>query len=591
MSGRRRTSRAETNAVEWEQLKLLAPWPEQVRYELIRPIVLFDLSPAQRARETGEASERTLYRKAARFEAEGMESLFDAPAAKRQKLPPSLRRLIVDLKAEHPALSLGEVANVCYVRSGRRPSKSTVKRVLEEEPTPLRILRRFDHYHEIGDPKERRAAVVALHSEGWAPRSIAGYLRAHRSTVYRILRRWVKEGVEGLDDRQHGRPAGVRKVDLKAIEAVRRLQENPGLGAFRVHAALAQIGIHLSPATCGRILALNRRLYGLEKPRGPSREPREMPFASSRRHEYWTADIRYVNDHRLGGRAYVVSVLENHSRAILSSGVFRTQDLSAFLSVLYRAVEAYGSPEALVTDGGSIFRANRAKAVYGALKIRKEQIERRQPWQSYIETAFNVQRRMADWHFARAENWAELVVTHDRFVEDYNAQPHFAHVGRPDGRRSPSEVLGWVPGVRYRPEELERAFFAARFSRVLDPLGYVRFRDWRIYGKEGLAKQEAAIWLHEKTLTLEHAGQPLSRYDVEYAPGDPGEADGKKLAAIRRPRLFETSFALAQLKLFGLDALGESGWLKAIKLEDYAPRRPHRPQALQDVLFPYLDAL
>ncbi len=147
-----------------------------------------------------------------------------------------------------------------------------------------------------------------------------------------------------------------------------------------------------------------------------------------------------------------------------------------------------------------------------------------------------------------------------------------------------------MPGVRYRPEELERAFFAARFSRVLDPLGYVRFRDWRIYGEEGLAKREAAIWLHEKPLTLEHAGQALARYDVEYAPGAPGEAGGKKLATIRRPRLFETSFALAQLKLFGLDSLGESGWLKVMRLEDYAPRRP-RPQALQDVLFPYLDAL
>ena len=590
MSGRRRIGRAETTD-DWEQLKLLATWPEQARYELIRPIMLFDLSPAQRARETGEASERTLYRRAARFDAEGMESLFDAPAVKRRRLPPSLRRLIVDLKAEHPALSLGEIANVCYIRSGRRPSKSTVKRVLREEPTPLRILRRFEPYHEIGDPKERRAAVVALHSEGWAPRSIAGYLRAHRSTVYRILRRWVEEGVGGLDDRPHGRPTGVRKVDLKAIEAVRRLQENPGLGAFRVHAALAQVGIHLSPATCGRILALNRRLYGLEKPRGSSREAREMPFASGRRHEYWTADVRYVNVHRLGGRVYVVSVLENHSRAILASSVSRTQDLSSFLSVLYRAVEEYGSPEALVTDGGSIFRANRSKAVYEALKIAKHEIERRQPWQSYIETAFsNVQRRMADHHFARAGSWAELVAAHDRFVRDYNAQPHFAHGARSDGRRSPSEVLGWVPGVvRYRPEELERAFFAARFSRVFDPLGYVRFRDWRIYGEEGLAKREAAIWLHEKTLTLEHAGQALSRYDVEYAPGDPGEA-GKKLAAIRRPRLFETSFALAQLKLFGLDSLGESGWLKAMRLEDYAPRR-RRPQALQDVLFPYLDAL
>ena len=53
-------------------------------------------------------------------------------------------------------------------------------------------------------------------------------------------------------------------MDMRAIAAVRKLQENPELGEFRVHAALAQIGIHLSPRTCGRILALN----GLEKPSG-----------------------------------------------------------------------------------------------------------------------------------------------------------------------------------------------------------------------------------------------------------------------------------------------------------------------------------
>ena len=110
-----------------------------------------------------------------------------------------------------------------------------------------------------------------------------------------------------------------------------------------------------------------------------------------------------------------------------------------------------------------------------------------------------------------------------------------------------------------------------------------------VAGEEGLAKREAAIWLHEKTLSLEHAGQALSRYDVEYAPGDPGEAGGRP-AVIRRPRLFEASYALAQLRLFGLDALGELGWLKAVRLANYAPRRP-RPQALQDVLFPYPDAL
>jgi len=89
-------------------------------------------------------------------------------------------------------------------------------------------------------------------------------------------------------------------------------------------------------------------------------------------------------------------VLDNHSRAILSSAVTRTQDLASYLAVLYAAVERYGSPEALVTDGGGIFRARQAKIVYEALGIVKHEIERGRPWQNYVETTFNVQRRMAE---------------------------------------------------------------------------------------------------------------------------------------------------------------------------------------------------
>jgi hypothetical protein len=80
---------------------------------------------------------------------------------------------------------------------------------------------------------------------------------------------------------------------------------------------------------------------------------------------------------------------------------------------------------------------------------------------------------------------------------------------------------------------------------------------------------------------VEYGGQPLSRYDVEYLPGG-------GLAAVTRPRLFETTHALPQLRLFDL---GDTEWLKALKLEGYAPRKPQRPLALQDVLFSYLDAL
>ena len=436
---------------EWEQIELLVGWPEQRDYELIRPLVLFGASADERCRETGEASGRTLRRRAALFDAEGMESLFGSEAArKRRRFPPAMRRLIVDLKAEFPGLNLNEISRICYVRFGRFPARKTVKRVLAEEPVPLRFVCRFPPYHEIPDRRDGRAAVVALHADGWSAKAVAGYLRVGTSTVYRILRRWAEEGPEGLEDRQHGRPPGVRKVTLKAMEAIRRFQQNPNLGEFRIHAALAQISIHLSPRTCGRILALNRELYGLEKPKGPVKEKREMPFAARRRHQFWSADVRYVDDHKLGGRAYVISVLDNHSRAILASALTRTQDLASYLSVLYAAVERYGSPEALVTDGGGVFRATQARSVYEALGIAKHEIERGRPWQNYIETHFNVQRRMADWHFARAEGWPELAEAHGRFVEDYNVQAHFAHAGRDDRRRSPAEVLGFASGVRHR---------------------------------------------------------------------------------------------------------------------------------------------
>jgi len=589
MSPKRRRSRVEPTD-DWKQLELLCAWPEQARYELIRPMALFGVSAAERSRQTGAASERTLYRRTERFDAEGMESLFSTGAAKRRALPRWIRRMVAELKGEHPPLNPNEIPNVVYVRTGRKPDRKTVKRVLSEEPIPLRMVRRFAPYHEIPEPKERRRAVVALHAEGWTVKAIAGYLKVNRDTVYQTLKRWIEEGEEGLEDRPRGRPKGVGKVDLRAMNEARKLQENPGLGAFRVRAALKQVGIHLSSATCGRILALNRRIYGLEKPKGGGRTKKPMPFASNKRHEYWSVDVRYldmVDEHLVGGAAYAITVVENHSRMVLASAVSPTQDLPAYLSVLHSAVERYGSPGAIVTDSGSVFLANRARDIYGALGIAKHEIERGRPWQNYAETTFGIQQRMADWHFAKAEGWPDLVEAHRRWVEDYNAQEHFAHRGREDGRRSPREVLGWLTEVRFHPKDLERVFFSTRFSRKLDAVGYATFMRWKLYGAEVLAGEVAALWLQERTLMLEHAGETLSRYEVDRIPGS------DKLRDVGRPALFETSRrrGLPQARLFGLEEVLGDGWLKALKLREYAPRRPRQPEALQGVLFPYLDAL
>ncbi len=297
-----------------------------------------------------------------------------------------------------------------------------------------------------------------------------------------------------------------------------------------------------------------------------------------------------VDESLVGGKAYAVTVMDNYSRAILSSAVTRRQDLSAFLSVLYRAVERHGAPGTLVTDSGSVFLSNRARAVYAKLCVGKEEIEKGRPWQNFSETTFGIQQRMADWHFQKAESWAGLVEAHDRFVSDYNAQSHFAHQRREDGRRSPGEVLSWVRGMRFHPKDLERAFFSERHTRVLDGLGYATLMRWRLYAAEGLAGKEAELWLLEKALTVEHTGEALSAYAVDYDAGDRGRSG--RLLEVSRPTLFEASFVSGQPRLFGLtETLGEDGWLKMLKLEDYAPRSSRRPEMVQQVLFGYTDAI
>jgi len=561
---------------DWQQLTLLVGSAEQRTYELIRPIVLFGHSPAERARMTG-APQRTLYRQTARFEREGMASLFGPPKVERHRtLPENIRRHILALKAEHPAFRASEIAKICTVHFGRRPSPHTVKRILAETPPTPVATRRYPPYHRIAEPDARRHAVVSLHSEGWQKASIAAYLQIDPRTVYEVLRRWLAEGVPGLDDKSHAR-TGPRKADLHALLTVKEMQENPELGAFRVHAKLRQMGIFLSPRTCGRILAANRKLYGLPKPARTAHTKTPQPFAAVRRHQYWSVDIRHLDMANIGMKVYCVSILENYSRAILASGVFATQDLSAYLMILYAAIRQHGVPETLISDSGAVFvTAKQAKAIYAALGIEKREIERGKPWQNYIETTFKIQRRMADWDFAKATTWAELLAVHDQWVGDYNYQVHWAHQERDDDRRTPRDVLGWYTGRPVTPEELHRLFYRTRFGRKLDRLGYVRFRHWRVYGEHGLAKEHAAVWLYAETLTIEFADEPLARYRVRYQP------DKARLSAVEEPLLFETPYRSAQLSLW---ELSDTEWLKVIRRPDYAPRKPRRESPPQAVLF------
>lgn len=556
---------------DWQQVKQWTLWPEQEAYEMVRPIVLYGQTAGERAKETG-TNERTLDRKADRFVAYGMASLFPDAAFRasdedRRELPPPIRQAIVDLKAEFPAFRPHEIATICFARFGRQPSHHTVQQVVATGPPPSITGRRYPPYSQIPDQVERRLAIIRLHIEGWNTKTIAAYLQTTRRLVHETLQRWIDEGVKGLESQSHAPKHPARKVTLEAVNEVRKRQENPLLGEYRMHAALKQIGFDLSPATCGRIMQMNRRLYGLETPARASKPKKEMPFKAQFRHELWSIDVRYIEKHRIPeikGPVYVVSVLENYSRAVLSSAISRTQDTYAYLQVLRSALKLHGTPKAIVTDGGAIFTAKQAMQVYRFLSIRKERIEAGKPWQNYIESMFSVQRRMVDYRFEQAETWADLLLAHEQWAADYNYQDHFAHEQRQDGRHSPAAVLGWVQGTVYPGRVLSRVFYATQFTRTLDHSGYVRFRRWRFYGERGLARKEVAVWVYQGTLQVEYQAVELSKYRVTL------EEDRKHIREVKNARLSTTHFQSPQLSLF---ESGPDDWLLFLKLPNYAPRK------------------
>src|SRR4051794_8012996 len=96
---------------DWHQIALLARMPGQRTYELIRPVVLFGQSPAERAAETGAAA-RTVYRQAARFDQLGLAGLLPPRAEKHRRLPPEVRQAILDAKREHPSLTARELTRI-----------------------------------------------------------------------------------------------------------------------------------------------------------------------------------------------------------------------------------------------------------------------------------------------------------------------------------------------------------------------------------------------------------------------------------------------------------------------------------------------
>jgi putative transposase len=571
---------------EFEHIRRQFIDPIQHDYEVIRPIVLFAETAAERSRQTGV--ERTVVGdKARRFVLEGMLGLADRRAEtagrKGHTYPDAIAGYIVYLKQLYPPIHLREIARIVQRKFGYKTNHHTLKRFLEPYNTPIQLELGLTTFSTFADAYQARWTVVRMAYEGWNKKSIADCLKLSRTHVYTILEAFERDGFAGLEDQRTRPPQHPdNQLTLPLLKEILDIQrEYPRAGRFRVHGILAQQHAEPPPSerTVGRAMAINRQFHGAPGPWQSARDEhpdavsfKHLPYRPAYRHHLWFTDIRYLV--QLDGNwVYSICLIEGYSRKIVAGMASPHQDLTAILQILFAALAEYGCPQAIVSDNGSVFRAGDYLAILRALDIEPLHIEQGKPWQNMIEAQFKVQLRLADFHFEQAQTLDDVQNQHAAFIETFNTTPHWAHRTRADGHRTPVEVLGWLRGRVVEPQRLRELFGRTEFLRTVNRYGFVSVQRFYLYAENGLARQRVSIWIYEGQLRIEYHKTLLARYRCIY------DRKHGQLHDVNEPLLYTTPFTSPQLELIELD---DEQWRKCQRrpLSIYSRRIAMVPEQL-----------
>jgi transposase len=361
---------------DFEQIRLQCIDAIQHDYEVIRPLVLFAETAAERSRQTG--LERTVVGdKARRFVMEGMLGLVDQrperAGRKSHRYPDAVAAYILYVKQLYPPIHLGEIVRIVQRKFGYKTNHHTLKRFLARSEMPLQLELNLPTFAAFEDAYQARWTVVRMAYEGWNKKSIAACLKLSRAHVYTILEAFARDGFAGLEDQRTRPPQHpANQLSLPLFKEILDLQhEYPRAGRFRIRGLLGQQRAEPLPSerTVGRAMAINRQLHGAPGPWRSAREDqptevsfKHLPYRPAYRHHLWCTDIRYLVQLE-GSWVYSICILEGYSRKIVAGMASLHQDLTAILQILFAALAAYGCPQAIVSENGSVFRAGDYRAI------------------------------------------------------------------------------------------------------------------------------------------------------------------------------------------------------------------------------------
>ncbi len=356
-------------------------------------------------------------------------------------------------------------------------------------PTPIEIATwRFELIAPLIDPTlssalKRSARQALIRREVVWPNG--QQRRIPRTTLQRWIRRFAATGFDGLLPRRR-KDRGQRRRDTTVwIEhAIRLLLERPERSLYQLRVYLAEEfpGFDLSRASLARQLKTHPTYATVAQRR--DRKPAKLwsLYEAGAPHESWQLDgkgpFRVTLSSGQAVRVHVLTILDDHSRAVLAACVARAEDQRAAIGVFQKAVLRFGLPARMQFDHGSAFDRHAFRSGLARLGVHRNAVRAKNPRAQGKIESFN--KSLGRWFVAElavqeVRDLAHLQELLDAFIAlIYQKHPH-----RSLGCSPEEKLAGKSSARQVSASDLSRAFFVEVVKKSDPATGEVRLESGR----------------------------------------------------------------------------------------------------------------
>jgi transposase InsO family protein len=313
--------------------------------------------------------------------------------------------------------------------------------------------------------------------------TVAEVCRRHgisRDTYYRYRRRYLLEGLEGLEDRSRvPRRSPAQMAPGLEARICRMRKDHPRWGARRIGAELARAGVD-PPAVSTIHQALRRNhLVALQPPRRPAARTR---FEREVSNDLWQVDATQVKLGS-GAKGWVLDTIDDHSRLLLAALAAPAPTGEAAWDCFEEAASRYGLPRQVLSDNGMCF-TGRLQGVEVAFErqlghLGVELITSGPYHPQTLGKLERLHRTLKEWLSEEGppQDLPHLQELLDAFRHHYNAdRPH-----QGIGNLTPAERYRWKEPVTERPpsvgydERGEPVYPPHSIERKVSPVGNIAY--------------------------------------------------------------------------------------------------------------------